>query len=103
VGLLIAIPALVAVAALLWAAYANWYVIRRDRGTKRMQELQDFIREGAIAFMLEEARVMAVTMLVVGAVLWALFYWEVAVSFWIGAVLPTPAPPRPPAARSRKP
>ena len=86
-GLLIAIPALVAVAALLWAAYANWYVIRRDRGTERMQELQDFIREGAIAFMLEEARVMAVTMLVVGAILWALFYWEVAVSFWIGSIL----------------
>ncbi|MGC9529303.1 MAG: sodium-translocating pyrophosphatase [Candidatus Bipolaricaulaceae bacterium] len=86
-GFLIVIPAVVAVAALAWAAYANWYVMRKDRGTPRMQELQDYIREGAMAFMLEEARVMALTMVVVGAILWALFYWEVAVSFWIGAVL----------------
>jgi K(+)-stimulated pyrophosphate-energized sodium pump len=52
-----------------------------------MREIQGYIREGAWAFMLAEAKVMAITLAVVGAVLWALFYWEVAVAFWVGSGL----------------
>lgn len=79
--------ALVSVAALAWSAYATYWVARRDPGTERMREIQGYIREGAWAFMLAEARVMAITLAVVGAVLWALFYWEVAVAFWVGSGL----------------
>jgi len=34
-----------------------------------------------------EAKVTAVTLLVIGAILWALFYWELAVAFWLGSGL----------------
>lgn len=85
--LMVGVTAAVAVVALLWAAYATRSVARRDPGTARMREVQAYIREGAWTFMLEEARVMAISMLVVGAMLWALFYWEVAVAFWIGSAL----------------
>jgi K(+)-stimulated pyrophosphate-energized sodium pump len=52
-----------------------------------MKELQGYIRSGAFTFMLEEARVMGITMLIIGAALWILFYWEIAVAFWIGSLL----------------
>ena len=85
-ALAIGIAALVSVVALVWAAYANWYVARRDRGTKRMQEIQGYIRGGAITFMIEEAKHMSIAILAIGILLWILFYWEVAVAFWIGSI-----------------
>jgi len=84
---LIAIPAAVSVLALVSAFLFNRAVVRKAQGTDRMKELQGFIRKGAFTFMLEEARVMGITMVVIGAILWVLFYWEIAVAFWIGSTL----------------
>jgi K(+)-stimulated pyrophosphate-energized sodium pump len=85
-GMLIAIPALISVVALASAGYFNWHVIRQKQGTPRMIELQGYIRGGAFTFMLEEARMMGIAMLIIGAVLWAIFYWEIAVAFWVGSL-----------------
>jgi len=52
-----------------------------------MKELQGYIRSGAFTFMVAEARVMGIAMLIIGAILWVLFYWEIAVAFWIGSLL----------------
>lgn len=84
---LIVIPAVISVLALVSAASFNRSVVRKAQGTDRMKELQGYIRSGAFTFMLEEARVMGITMLVIGAILWILFYWEIAAAFWIGSVL----------------
>ena len=84
---LIVIPGVISVLALLSAFMFNRSVVRKAQGTARMKELQGFIRKGAFTFMLEEARVMGITMVAIGAILWVLFYWEIAVSFWIGAIL----------------
>lgn len=84
---LIAIPAVISVLALLSAFLFNRSVVRKAQGTDRMKELQGYIRSGAFTFMLEEARVMGITMLIIGAALWILFYWEIAVAFWIGSIL----------------
>jgi len=86
-GVFVSVAGLVAVAAVLWAAYSTWSVVRHSQGTERMKEIQHYIRDGAYAFMLEEARVMAISMLIVGGVLGILFYWEVMVAFWIGSIL----------------
>lgn len=86
-GLMLGAAALVSLAALGWSAYATYSVARRDAGTERMREIQGYIREGAWAFMIAEAKVMTITLVAVGAVLWALFYWEVGVAFWIGSGL----------------
>jgi K(+)-stimulated pyrophosphate-energized sodium pump len=84
---LIVIPALISVLALLSAFLFNRSVVRKAQGTDRMKELQGYIRSGAFTFMLEEARVMGITMVIIGAILWILFYWEIAVAFWIGSLL----------------
>ncbi len=84
---LIVIPALISVLALLSAFLFNRSVVRKAQGTDRMKEIQGYIRSGAFTFMLEEARVMGITIVIIGAILWILFYWEIAVAFWIGSLL----------------
>jgi K(+)-stimulated pyrophosphate-energized sodium pump len=79
--------AIVSLVALGWSAYATYSVARRPVGSERMREIQKYIREGAWAFMVAEAKVMVLTMIVVGAILWAIFYGEVAVAFVIGSSL----------------
>jgi len=86
-SVLIVIPAAISILALLGAFSFNRSVVRRAQGSDRMKELQGYIRSGAFTFMLEEARVMAITMVVIGVLLWILFYWEVAVAFWLGSIL----------------
>jgi K(+)-stimulated pyrophosphate-energized sodium pump len=84
---LIAIPGVISVAALVSAFLFNRSVVRQARGNDRMKEIQGYIRSGAFTFMIAEAKVMLITMAVIGAVLWILFYWEIAASFWIGSLL----------------
>ncbi len=84
---LLVIPGAISVLALISAYAFNRSVVRHPQGTDRMKELQGHIRAGAFTFMLEEARVMAITVLLIGGLLWILFYWEVAVAFWLGSFL----------------
>ncbi|MFC2105670.1 sodium-translocating pyrophosphatase [Candidatus Bipolaricaulota bacterium] len=84
---LIVIPGVISVLALLSAFLFNRSVVRKAQGTDRMKELQGYIRSGAFTFMISEAKVMLITMAVIGAILWILFYWEIAVAFWIGSLL----------------
>jgi len=84
---LIVIPAAISVLALVSAFLFNRSVVAKAQGTDRMKEVQGYIRSGAFTFMLEEARVMGITILIIGAILWILFYWEIAVAFWIGSIL----------------
>ena len=84
---LMVIPAAISVLALLSAFLFNRAVVRQAQGTDRMKELQGYIRSGAFTFMISEAKVMLITMGVIGAILWILFYWEIAVAFWIGSLL----------------
>lgn len=84
---LIVVPAVISVLALVSAFLFNRSVLAKAQGTDRMKEVQGYIRSGAFTFMLEEARVMGITILIIGAILWILFYWEIAVAFWIGSIL----------------
>jgi len=84
---LIGIPGAIAVLALLSAFMFNRSVVRAAQGTDRMKELQGYIRSGAFTFMISEAKIMLITMAVIGGILWLLFYWQVAIAFWIGALL----------------
>lgn len=86
-SLLIVIPGVISVLALLSAFLFNRSVVSKAQGTDRMKELQGYIRSGAFTFMISEAKVMLITMAVIGVILWILFYWEIAVAFWIGSLL----------------
>ncbi len=86
-GWMLGAAALVSLAALGWSAIGTYSVARRPVGNERMREIQKYIRDGATAFMIAEAKVMVLTMVVVAAILWAVFYWEVALAFVIGSSL----------------
>ncbi|RJP80377.1 MAG: sodium-translocating pyrophosphatase [Candidatus Zixiibacteriota bacterium] len=78
-------------AALIFAFAKAAWIRKQEAGTERMQEIARFIREGAMAFLGREYRVLAIFAVAV-AILLALAYWNsetshplVAVSFLIGA------------------
>ncbi len=86
-SLLIVIPGVISVLALLSAFLFNRSVVKQAQGTARMKELQGYIRSGAFTFMISEAKIMLITMAVIGIILWVLFFWQIAVAFWVGALL----------------
>ncbi|MCK5827071.1 sodium-translocating pyrophosphatase [Candidatus Bipolaricaulota bacterium] len=86
-SLLIVVPGIISVLALLSAFLFNRSVVKQAQGTARMKELQGYIRSGAFTFMISEAKIMLITMAVIGIILWVLFFWQIAVAFWLGALL----------------
>ena len=78
------------IAALLFAFWKARWINRQDPGNDRMQEIGRAVREGAMAFLAREYKVLAVVVLVVaGLLLWG--YWGegtqlIAVSFVVGAL-----------------
>ncbi len=84
------VPALGIVALIFAFVKAKW-VSRLDPGTERMVEISGYVRDGAMAFLKREYRVLAIFVLVV-AVLLAIVNWNspesspiIAVSFILGA------------------
>ncbi|MBL7033703.1 MAG: sodium/proton-translocating pyrophosphatase, partial [Candidatus Delongbacteria bacterium] len=77
------------VLSLLFAWYRSTWILKQDPGTERMIEIGRAIREGAMAFLSREYRVLAIFVIIVAALL-AIFYpganRVVAVSFVFGAV-----------------
>ena len=48
------------ISALLFAAYSAWRVVRHERGTARMKEISEAIRDGAMAYLNRQYRMIAV-------------------------------------------
>ncbi len=80
--------------ALGFAWYKTQWINRQDPGTERMQEIGAAVREGAMAFLSREYKVLSVFVVIV-AILLAVgnilgnpgtFLWLVAVSFVVGAI-----------------
>lgn len=77
------------IAALLFALWKAIWILRQDAGNERMREIAAAVREGAMAFIAREYRVIAIFVFAVAALL-AIGYGGpfrlVAVSFVLGAV-----------------
>lgn len=79
------VPLATAFLALLIGLFLYKYVASKSSGNKKMKEIQQYIREGAKTFMLEEAKVFWIVAIVIAAILFILFYWEVSFAFLLGA------------------
>ncbi|MDI6703776.1 MAG: sodium-translocating pyrophosphatase [bacterium] len=79
-------PLIICAVALGAAFLFRRLVMREPMGTERMVEIHTYIREGAYAFMIEEAKVFLFVMLGLSLFLLWLFGWEVGVAFLIGAL-----------------
>ncbi|TZE81227.1 sodium-translocating pyrophosphatase [Calorimonas adulescens] len=76
----------VGVLALVFAFYQTAKVMREDPGNEKMQELSNFIHEGAMAFLFREYRVIAIFIVVMFFVLGFVINWLTALCFVIGGL-----------------
>jgi len=70
----------------LCAAYiiAMW-ITKNDTGTDRMREIASYIREGAMAFLMREYRIIAIFMAAMFLLLWPAINIQTALAFLLGA------------------
>ena len=76
------------VAGLAFAAFLVLYVLRQDEGSERMKDISAAIKEGAMAFLGREYRILAVFVVLVAIVLGVIpdLGWWVSFSFAFGAI-----------------
>lgn len=79
-------PVCAAVGLVVAFALATW-VGKQDAGNERMREISGFIREGAMAFLHSEYKIMAIVIVVLFIVLGLFVSWVTAVLYVIGALL----------------
>jgi K(+)-stimulated pyrophosphate-energized sodium pump len=88
--LIYAVPVLGLIGLLVMIAKARW-VNQQDAGDQKMQDLAQHIREGALAFLSAEYRVLAIFVVIAGVLLGVISqvvettHWFIVVAFVIGA------------------
>ena len=86
-----AVPVLALIGILVMIVKSNW-VKKQDAGDEKMKTLANYIREGALAFLKAEYRVLAIFVIVAGILLGVISslvettHWFIVVAFVIGAV-----------------
>ncbi|MEM7813910.1 MAG: sodium-translocating pyrophosphatase [Candidatus Aenigmatarchaeota archaeon] len=73
--------------ALLFAAATAMRVLRKPAGTEEMQAISAAIREGAVAYLKRQYKVIAVFIVVLGAILAVAISPYTAAAFFVGAIL----------------
>ncbi|MFH1382570.1 MAG: sodium-translocating pyrophosphatase [Chloroflexota bacterium] len=73
---------------LILAAFMAAYVLKQDEGSAKVREISDAIKEGALAFLGREYRILVIVVVVVAIILAIVpnLGWMVAVSFVFGAI-----------------
>jgi len=81
------IAIVISVLALLYAGYLSLRVLRTEPGTKKMQEIAQAIKEGAMAYMARQYKTIAIFAIIITVILYFLFSLPVAAGFLFGAIL----------------
>ncbi len=84
---LIQILLLIALLTLGYTFFIAWSVKRLPTGTDKMREIADAIREGAMAFLKRQYKILAVFVLAMTIVLYFAIGWQTAFAFVFGALL----------------
>jgi len=85
------VPVLALIGILTMYVKSQW-VYKQDAGDQKMQELANYIREGALAFLKAEYRVLAIFVVIAGSLLGVISsvvettHWFIVVAFVIGAI-----------------
>ena len=82
---LIWVAPVLAIAALLFAAYKTAVVSKADAGNNRMKEIAQFINEGARAFLFSEYKILVVFGIILFVLIGAFISWVTAICFLVGA------------------
>jgi len=84
----IVVAVICGVLGLALAGFMARYVLKQDQGSEKIREISTAIKEGALAFLGREYRILAIFVVVVGIILGVIpvLGWWVTVSFVFGAV-----------------
>ena len=82
---IIIIPAAVCILGLFIARILASHVMKQDKGNDRMTEIHGYIRSGSFAFMIEEVKAILIVLVIIAAILYAIWDVQIAVSFVVGA------------------
>src|SRR4030065_1513650 len=83
----------ISVFSILVAIFFAWYVLKQDKGTPKMQEISNHIREGAEAFIKRQYKTIGILAVVTAIIIFAVYSyvgkWDYAVhtstAFLLGA------------------
>ncbi len=79
------IPSIIALIGLATAAFLSWSIKKKKCEDKEANKISSFIRQGAIAFLAKEYRILAIFVVVVFALLFLFLSWSIAITFLCGA------------------
>ena len=76
---------LTALIAVIYGLVLSRWIVSRDSGTKNMTEIADAIREGAVAYLKRQYRIVAVVAVLVAVILAVFLGINTALGFILGA------------------
>jgi len=82
---------LIGVIALLYAIYLVYRVLREERGTEKMIQISEYIKEGATAYMKQQYKVILTVAAIIAVVLFILLGPRLAIAYVLGALSSTVA------------
>ena len=74
------------VISILVALYLFYDLVKKEKGTQKMIEIADAIKEGSNAYLKRQNQTLSVFVLVMAVLLWVLLSFQVAVAYVLGAV-----------------
>ncbi len=77
---------LIAIISICFALFTAYSISRKDSGNAKMKEIASSIHEGAMAFLSQEYKALAIFVIAVFVVLFTLINWQTAIAFIFGAV-----------------
>lgn len=80
------IAAIIGIIGLIFVAFLVRYVLSRDRGSEGIREISEAIKEGALAFLHREYKILCIFVVVVATVLGLVLGWRQALAFVFGTV-----------------
>ena len=82
------ISIIIAAVGLIFAGFLAASIKKKPQGTDKVKQIASYIREGAMAFLKKEYRILAIFILLVAAILFIVpgLAWQTAVSFIVGAI-----------------
>jgi len=84
-GELIIVP-ISGIVSILVSVYLFFYILRQEKGTKRMVEIAEAIKEGSNAYLKRQNKSLAVFVLIMAILLWGLLGLKVSLAYILGAV-----------------
>ncbi len=83
-NVLVLLSLITAFLAIIYALYLHKKILKLSPGNKKMQELSEYIRQGAITFLKKEYKSMIIATVIITIMLWFFISKAVAVTFVIG-------------------